>query len=267
MSDRSPTVLITDDSQTLRRILRQAVLDADPGATVFEAADGKQALTALKEHEVDIVFLDVNMPEMSGLDVLELLRGKGNNVFVTLMSTEADEAVMRTGAELGSYDFLKKPFTPDQIATILSSHESLSRRKNVLIVDDSPTIRRIIYKVLANCRFDMLVSEVDSGNEALELLRGTRPDIVFLDYNMPGLDGIQAAQRVRAENPAIKMVMISSQDLSEHLDACRKAGIFALLKKPFFANEVDFVLHRLYGLNMPQSLEKTPNVTLLRDGG
>lgn len=265
MPDHSPTVLVTDDSQTLRRILRQAILEADPNATVFEAGDGGQALTALQEHDVDIVFLDVNMPNMSGLDALELLRKKGNNVFVTLMSTEADAAVMKTGAELGSYDYLKKPFTPEQIATILTSHQNLSRRKNVLIVDDSPTIRRIIYKVLSNCRFDMLVSEVDSGKEALTVLGGTRPDIVFLDYNMPGLDGIQAAQRVRAENPAIKMVMISSQDLSEQKEACRKAGIYALLKKPFFANEVDFVLHRLYGLNMPQSLEQTPNVTLLQD--
>ncbi|MEI2385713.1 response regulator [Breoghania sp. JC706] len=265
MSDRPPTVLITDDSQTLRRILRQAVLDAEPNATICEAADGNQALTALKNHEIDIVFLDVNMPEMSGLDVLELLRGKGNNVFVTLMSTEADAAVMKAGAELGSYDFLKKPFTPEQIATILTSHRNLSRRKNVLIVDDSAVIRRIIYKVLANCRFDMLISEVDSGKEALTLLKGTHPDIIFLDYNMPGLDGIHAAQRLRAEIPGIKMVMISSQDLTGQKDACRKAGIFALLKKPFFANEVDFVLHRLYGLNMPQSLEQTPNVTLLQE--
>ncbi|WP_319774849.1 response regulator [Breoghania sp.] len=265
MYDKSPIVLITDDSQTLRKILRKALLEVCPGATVFEAGDGKEALRALREHEVDIVFLDVNMPDMSGLDVLELLRSKGSNVFVTLMSTEADQAVMKAGSELGSYDFLKKPFTTEQIATILSSHESLSTRKNVLIVDDSPTIRRIIYKVLSNCRFDMLVSEVEGGLEALELMHGTRPDIVFLDYNMPGLDGIQAAQRLRAENPGIKMVMISSQDLSEHIDACRRSGIFALLKKPFFANEVDFVLHRLYGLNMPQSLEQTPNVTLLND--
>ncbi|PTW63066.1 response regulator receiver domain-containing protein [Breoghania corrubedonensis] len=265
MPEKQPTILITDDSQTLRRILRQSVLDVCPGATIVEAADGKQALVALKEHEIDIVFLDVNMPEMSGLDVLELLRNKGNNVFVTLMSTEADAAVMKAGSELGSYDFLKKPFTPEQIATILASHKNLSRRKNVLIVDDSHVIRRIIYKVLANCRFDMLVSEVESGKEALTLLAGTHPDIVFLDYNMPGLDGIQAAQRLRAEIPGIKMVMISSQDLTEQREACRKAGIFALLKKPFFANEVDFVLHRLYGLNMPQSLEQTPNVTLLQD--
>lgn len=261
---RSLNILIADDSSTLRKLLREFLADVAPDATVYEAKDGTAALQMIADTKIDVVFLDVNMPELSGLDALQLLRKKGDNIFVTLMSTEADEKLVKAGSELGSYDFLKKPFDRDQVETILESHRNLSRRKNVLIVDDSSTIRRIIFKVLSNCKFDMLVSEVDSGHEALNVLRGTRPDIVFLDYNMPKLNGIEAAHRLRAENPTIKMVMISSQDLSEQVDDCRKAGIFSLLKKPFFPNEVDFVLHRLYGLNMPQSLEQTPNVTLLQ---
>lgn len=256
-------ILIADDSSTLRKILRTILGEIAPKATLFESEDGAATLTAIDQNEIDIVFLDVNMPEMSGLDALKLLRKKGDNIFVTLMSTEADKTVMEAGSELGSYDFLKKPFGNDEVQTILTSFHNLSQCKNVLVVDDSSTIRRIICTVLRNCQFDMQISEVDSGAEALSILKGTRPDIVFLDYYMPGLNGIEAAQRMRAENPAIKLVLISSKDLSEQVEEGRKAGIFGFIKKPFFPNEVNFVLHRLYGLNIPQSLEQTPNVTLL----
>lgn len=256
-------ILIADDSSTLRKILRGILGEVAPNATIFESTDGAETLTTIDKDSIDIVFLDVNMPEMSGLDALKLLRKKGDNVFVTLMSTEADKTVVELGSELGSYDFLKKPFGNDEVQAILTSFRNLSQRKNVMVVDDSSTIRRIICTVLYNCQFDMQVSEVDSGVEALTILKGTKPDIVFLDYYMPGLNGIEAAMRIRAETPDIKLVLISSKDLSEQVDEGRKAGIFGFIKKPFFPNEVNFMLHRLYGLNIPQSLEHTPNVTLL----
>lgn len=258
-----PKILIADDSSTLRKILRGLLEEISPDVIIHEASDGAQTLQMVSDYSIDVIFLDVNMPEISGIEALQLLRKKGDNIFVTLMSTEADEAVIAAGSELGSYDFLKKPFGRDEVERILRSHRNLSQRKNVLVVDDSSTIRRLICTVLNNCQFDMLISEVDSGNEALTLLKGTRPDIVFLDYQMPGLNGIEAAHRLRAESPGLKLVLISAHDLSDQIEECRKAGIFSYIKKPFFPNEVNFVLHRLYGLNMPQSLEKTPNVTLL----
>ena len=257
------TILIADDSSVLRLKLREFLRSLVPDANIVEADNGNGALKAIVDHSIDIIFLDINMPELSGLHALHLLKKKGTSIFVVLMSTSADNNLIKAGNELGSYDFLKKPFGCDNVRSILNAFANLSERKKVLIVDDSATVRKIIYRVLANCRFDMLISEVDSGKEALALLHGTQPDIIFLDYHMPGLNGVEAAHYIRAENPAVKIVMISSKDMSTQHEACFNAGIFCLVKKPFFPKEVDFILHRLYGLNMPQSLELTPNVTFL----
>ncbi|PTW63065.1 response regulator receiver domain-containing protein [Breoghania corrubedonensis] len=261
--DHRLRILIADDSTVLRMKLREYLGEVAPNAELVEADNGNTALKAIVDNPIDIVFLDINMPELSGLHALHLLKKKGDSLFVVLMSTQADQTLIKAGNELGSYDFLKKPFTVDRIRTILRAYVHLSDRKKVLIVDDSATVRKIIYRVLANCRFDMLISEVDSGKEALTLLKGTQPDIIFLDYHMPDLNGVEAAHYIRAESPAVKIVMVSSKDMSGQHDACLSAGIFCLVKKPFFPKEVDFILHRLYGLNMPQSLELTPNVTLL----
>ncbi len=258
-------ILIADDSSTLRDQLKDYLEDLAPNAVLLEAETGTETLEILGEQVVDILFMDVHMPEMSGIDALMMLRGKGNGVFVTLMATEPDEDAIRTGSEFGSYDFLKKPFAKGEIATILRSYMSLVKRKNVMIVDGSSTIRRLIYKVLASCRFDLMVSEVENGDAALELMHGTRPDIVFLDCKMSGLDCIQAARRLRAKNPALKLVMISSQDMAVHAEECREAGIFAFIKKPFYPNEVDYVLHRAYDLNLPHALMKMPNVRMLQE--
>lgn len=258
-----PNILVADDSSSIRRIVRNFLQKIAPDSTILEAEDGHAALKLVVETKIDIVFLDINMPGMSGLDALHLLSKTNEEIFVVLMSGDADETVIEAGNELGSYDFLKKPFNIKHVRAILKNYANLSQRKKVLVVDDSSTVRRIIRRVLANCRFDMLISEVDSGQEALALLPGTQPDIIFLDYLMPGLNGLEAASYIRAHNPAVKLVMVTSADMSREYETCRNAGVFALINKPFFPNEVDFVLHRLYGMNMPHSLRHTPNVTLL----
>ncbi|WP_319774848.1 response regulator [Breoghania sp.] len=261
--DQRLTVLIADDSSVLRKKLREFLVGIMPDMEILEVENGNLALKAILDNRIDIVFLDINMPELSGLHALHLLKKKGDSIFVVLMSGNADETVIRAGNELGSYDFLEKPFSSDRVRQVLRAYSNLSARKKVLIVDDSATVRKIIYRVLGHCRFDMLISEVDSGKEALSLMRGTHPDIIFLDYHMPDLNGVEAAHCIRAASPLVKIVMISSKDLSGQKSECRDAGIFCLVKKPFFPKEVDFILHRLYGLNMPQSLEQTPNLTLL----
>lgn len=263
--NKALNILVVDDCATTRCLLGGILRSLSVDACLIEAEDGADAMARLHDQDVDIVFLDVNMPGLSGLDALKQLREIGNDVFVTLMSIDAEEAQIKSGTRLGSYDFLPKPLDRDHVASILNSYRNLSQRKKVMIVDDSSAIRRLVMAVLVKSQFDMLISEVSDGPEALAVLKGTNPDIVFLDYHMPGLDGIEAAQLLRAANPELTIVLMSERDLSRDIGKIREAGIYAILKKPFFTREVDFVLHRIYGLALPYSLGPTPNVTLFED--
>jgi len=112
------TVLIVDDSNTMRKIvsraLRQAGIDF---SEILEAGDGQEALDVLANNKVDVVLSDINMPNMTGL---EFLKAKSEDdsikdIPVIMISTETGADIIDQAKALGAKGAVKKPFTPDLI--------------------------------------------------------------------------------------------------------------------------------------------------------
>jgi two-component system, chemotaxis family, chemotaxis protein CheY len=110
--------LIVDDSSVMRKIieraLRQACLEVD---AVFEASSGAEGLEVLKAQNVDIIFSDINMPVMDGLDFLRQLRAQNLAVGipVVMITTESSAEHVKQAIEAGARGYIRKPFTPEQI--------------------------------------------------------------------------------------------------------------------------------------------------------
>lgn len=115
-------ILVVDDSATMRAVIRKTVaMSGVQIGEIKEAANGKEALQVMEEAWVDVVLSDINMPEMSGVEFLrevrldEVLR----NVPVIFISTEASQARIDEVTNLGAAGYVKKPFKPEKIRTIL----------------------------------------------------------------------------------------------------------------------------------------------------
>ena len=106
--------------------------------------------------------------------------------------------------------------------------------KRVLIVDDDPFIRRLIATTLEDVRhFELL--EAGDGDEALEVAARERPDLVFLDIDMPRLDGLEVCRRLRAapETAGATIVMLTAARGDEAERDAEVAGADLYLTKPF----------------------------------
>lgn len=115
---KSISVLIVDDSSTMRKIversLRMAGMDLQE---VAEAENGKEALARVEQKKFDVIFSDVNMPLMSGLDFVRELQKVQNaqGVPVIMITTEGSQTRVVEAVALGAKGYIRKPFTPDQI--------------------------------------------------------------------------------------------------------------------------------------------------------
>jgi DNA-binding response OmpR family regulator len=110
------TILICEDDDNLRQLLRVVI---GPGYQIVEAGDGDEALVLASEHRPDLIILDLMMPRMSGLDVLQQLRANaatdGMHILVMSAWPDAVEAARAAGADA----FLQKPFEPDALTALV----------------------------------------------------------------------------------------------------------------------------------------------------
>ncbi len=111
-------VLIVDDSAAIRKILQRVLRQAEiPLGTVYEAADGAEALDTLRKQKVGLVLSDINMPNMDGLEFLSQVRSEQawEKLPVVMVSTEGTQSKVLEAVERGASGYVRKPFTADQI--------------------------------------------------------------------------------------------------------------------------------------------------------
>ena len=112
------TILIVDDSRTIRKQMESMLSAAK--LNVVQAENGKAALETLnKNKEIRLVFCDVNMPEMSGFELLKVLRDSGNKIPFVLLSTESSHEFILRAKDLGANGYLVKPAVEENIMMMI----------------------------------------------------------------------------------------------------------------------------------------------------
>jgi len=115
-------VLIVDDSKSMRGVIKKIIsISGFKADQCFEAGNGNTALEILAENWVDVIMSDINMPEMNGFELLEELKNDDllRNIPVVVITTESSEDRMKYAFSLGAKGFIKKPFLPEEVKTIL----------------------------------------------------------------------------------------------------------------------------------------------------
>jgi two-component system KDP operon response regulator KdpE len=108
-----PKVLVIDDEPAIRRFLRASLTTQH--YHVVEAEDGRTALDQLRRGSIDIVVLDLGLPDINGIDLIERVRGQGSTVPIVVLSSRGDETSKVKALDLGADDYVTKPFGIDEL--------------------------------------------------------------------------------------------------------------------------------------------------------
>jgi two-component system chemotaxis response regulator CheY len=116
------TIMVVDDSETIRSVLERTIrMTRLPVDRILEAPNGKEALRTLADEWVDIIFTDLNMPEMGGAELIDALKGDVElcDVPIVIVSTEGSQTRIEELRGKGIEGYLRKPFTPESIRDII----------------------------------------------------------------------------------------------------------------------------------------------------
>jgi CheY-like chemotaxis protein len=188
------------------------------------------------------------MPKSSRQSLLKAIRAAPNHPIAILVGASSlkTREVLTDGLEVDGV--LAKPIDAQEARGVIDGCTRARLPNRVLVVDDSSTVRSVIRKILQASCFRLEADEVTDGMAAIARARQTPFDIVFLDYEMPGLDGFATLAELRRMQPNVKVVMITGTHDFRIEDRARAAGAADFLYKPFFAKDIDAVLSRLFGL-------------------
>ena len=121
---------------------------------------------------------------------------------------------------------------------------------NILVVDDSDTVRAVIVKTLGLTGVDIgTIHQARDGQEALDLLKDEWVDLVFTDINMPVMTGVELVERMQADSmlETIPVVVVSTEGSKTRIDDLMRKGVRAYIRKPFTPEALKEVVDNVLG--------------------
>lgn len=241
--NRELKALVADDSRIARRVVGGLLERSCGFSEVLTAADGFEAVQAVKDTPkpgLDLVLLDWNMPNMSGIEALRAIRAMDRWMPIIMVTSEQERSRVVEAVAAGANDYIVKPFTVPGFSKKVNSavarfSQQAYRRKTfkALIADDSLVARRVLRGVLQErCGLEH-VHEVEDGSEALRAVAFEEFDIALLDWNMPGLSGLQVVRAIRSMGKDIPIIMVTSEKENSRILEAFDAGVDSYVVKPY----------------------------------
>jgi CheY-like chemotaxis protein len=221
-------------------------------AEIDVTADAAAMSNSLARGGHDVVFFDSRIAKASRQMLLNGLRESPSRplaIFVGAAEIKT-RGVLTDGLDVDGT--LAKPIDLKEAHELIEHCIRARLPKRVLIVDDSSIVRSVIRKVLKTSRFRLEAEEAADGSVAINMVKTRRYDIVFLDCQMPVVDGFAALLEFQRAQPDIQVVMITGSRDFRIEDRARASGAKDFLYKPFFADDINAVLNRLFGLMRPR---------------
>ncbi|MDB5806743.1 MAG: multi-sensor signal transduction histidine kinase [Betaproteobacteria bacterium] len=244
----SDTVLIVDDSLTVRMDLVEAFESA--GFNVLSCASIGEARATLARGPVDVIVLDVLLPDGDGVDLLREIRNSPSSATtaVLMLSSEADVKDRIRGLQTGADEYVGKPYDAGYVVAKARQFlrngrgQAQTDRQTILIVDDSVTFREEMRHAFEGAGYT--VAMASSGEEGLAAAAVLRPNAIVVDGVLPGMDGATVIRRVRMDAALRRIpcvLLTGSEDLGAELRAL-DAGADAFVRK---GEDTDIILAKL----------------------
>jgi signal transduction histidine kinase/CheY-like chemotaxis protein len=235
-----PTIVVVEDDRRSFDLLR-AYLEAE-GVRVVGARDGEEGLDTVRRLSPAGVILDILLPGIDGWEVLAQLKSDPRTAPIPVIVVSMLDERGR-GCALGAAEYLVKPVDKEQLLAAVSRAAAMPvRRQMVVAIDDDPLAIELARANLEPSGWT--VHGADSGQEGLALIRERQPSVVLLDLLMPGMDGFEVVEALRAEpgTETIPVVILTSKSMTPQ-DKKRLKG-----RITYVARKTEFDLSGLAGL-------------------
>lgn len=261
---RNVRVLLCDDHALIRTNVRRVIGDLPGFEVVGEAEAGNVGVQMATDLAVDLVVMDVSMPELDGIEATRQILAKSPAVKVLIFSSGAEGQAVPNAFSAGAHGYLLKDASLGEmhqaLKTVMAGNRYLSQDLQpeseavetaakflpvgdsikahagkiyrVALVDDSAVVRERVAATLSSLGGVLVVGQAGDVPEGLRLVRETKPDLLILDIGLPGESGITLLETVKQEQLVPLVAMLTNQDHPKLRQHCAELGADFYFHKP-----------------------------------
>ena len=249
--EKIPSVLIVDSDSLNQDSMIQGL--EKYGYVVTMVDTGKKAIEFFSVQRFDVVLLEIDMPDMNGIEILREVKSIGDitNTKIIMVSEVNDPGLIKQCKEEGAVDYLLKPLSLSNVVkhidNQLGSDFSLAYRQTpnlpdkaakILIVDDEELNRDVLDRRLKKIGYTTVLA--DGAAAASKALQENSIDLILLDILMPEVDGIDFLAKLKKSSrfKLVPVIMLTALSDKESVARCIQLGAEAYLLKPFDAKQL-----------------------------
>jgi CheY-like chemotaxis protein len=233
-------VLVVDDDPNLTDLLVDTLETI--GYLARPAASAQEALALLASEHFDLVISDINMPEMSGIELLQQIKREHHHLPVMLITGISTETVKAQAYSSGADGFLAKPFRIGSIESEIAKLLQNINRRRVVVIDDNEDFLLSLKARLEER--DNVVTAFTNVSDSVKYLDEHAVDLVITDLKMPDGDGITLVEMLHERYPDLPVIMVSAYATEGLIARIKEAGVNRFLPKPIDFKELDEALER-----------------------
>ncbi len=223
-----PKVLIVDDDPSLTELLVDTLEVI--GYESLSASSAREALDLIRSQSFSLVITDINMPEMSGIELLQEIKKVDAHMPVMLITGIGTDSLKQEAFEFGADGFLSKPFRIGKIEAEIGNLLKGIHRHRVLVVDDNADFLNSSKERLE--AYNNVVYTASTVREALNVLRTKALDLVITDLRLPDGEGTEVYRFIKSHIPDLPVILVTAFATGEVLERIRRTGITRFMAKP-----------------------------------
>ncbi len=229
-------ILIVDDNTSLCQTM--SFILGRKGYAVTTARDGLEALARVKKRPFNMVFMDIKMPLMDGVETYKRIKKVRPEAVVVMMTAYAVEDLVQEALQEGAYDIIYKPLDIEKVLALIERAKDNNQGALIMVVDDDPgtciTLKNILSKRGSR------VCTADTGEEAIAKSRKKDYDIIFIDMKLPTINGLETYLAIKEINPEAVVIMMTAyrQEVTELVEEALDSNAYTCLYKPLDMEEL-----------------------------
>jgi DNA-binding NtrC family response regulator len=229
--EQKASILIVDDNVSLCRTL--SLVLGRQGYAVNTAKDGLEALVKVQESPFDMIFMDIKMPLMDGVEAYRRIKKIRPEAVVMMMTAYAVEDLVQQALEEGAYGIVYKPLDIGKVVAVIEEAKEAQEGALVLVVDDDPGTCITLKNILIKKGYEVGIAY--TGEEAITMARERVYDIIFVDMKLPTITGLETYLAIRKINPEVVAIMMTAyrQEMSDLVEEALHNSAYTCLYKPF----------------------------------